>query len=120
MWLLFLKNHLSCQAHCPGSGLVTDVPGGSCPAKPSALRAQNTAEKSFLLKLAASLGLPFSRCTGLPFSLKTFAVSTLKTSKIKFYFVLISKVDRNDEIPHLVALTTENVHNHFIETVLFL
>ena len=67
---------------------------------------------------ASFLGV--SQC-GLPLSgfFKTFTISTLKTSKIKFYFVVISKVDRHgSDVPF--SCTAENVHNHFIEITPFL
>lgn len=43
-------------------------------------------------------------------------------SKVKFYFVVISKVisKRNGSKRQLLALIAENVYNHFIETVVSL
>lgn len=40
-------------------------------------------------------------------------------NKVKFYYILIPKEDREvHQIFQLIALITEDAHNHFIETVL--
>lgn len=62
-----------------------------------------------------SVWVAFVRLHKLPDFFKTFTISTLKTSKIKFYFVLFPKLTRG--IPFVCS--AENVHNHFVEIVVF-